>query len=66
MVRNAYETRKDYIVFLGQLSRAEKEVNNAARQTVRMTTAPGIISKMEEAADRIRSSEVEKIFTLIV
>jgi hypothetical protein len=62
MVRNAYKTRKDYIVFLGQLSRAEKEVNNAARQTVRMTTAPGIISKMEEAADRIRSSQVEKIF----
>ncbi len=66
MVRSAYQTRKHYTDFLGQLIRAEREVNSAARQTVRTTTAPGIISQMEEAAERIRASEVEKIFTTMV
>lgn len=65
MVRSTYQTRKHYTNFLGQLIRAEKEVNRAARQAVGTTAAPAIISRMEEAVDRIRASEVEKIFTTI-
>lgn len=62
MVRNAYQTREDYVAFLGQLKQNEKEVNRAARQTVRTTSASEIVSKMEEAAERIRKAQVERIF----
>lgn len=65
MVKSAYPTREHYIRFLGQLSRAEKEVNRAAKSRVRATTAQGIVSRMEETVERIRGSEVEKIFTTI-
>lgn len=65
MVKSAYPTREHYVRFLGQLSRAEKEVNRAAKSRVRATTAQGIVSRMEEAVERIRGSEVEKIFTTI-
>ena len=62
MVKNGYGSRKDYAAFLKQLDQAEKEVNRAATQTLRTSSAPEIVSKMEEAADRVRSAEVEKIF----
>jgi hypothetical protein len=62
MVKNGYGNRKDYAAFLKQLEQAEKEVNRAATQTLRTSSAPEIVSKMEEAADRVRSAEVEKIF----
>ena len=62
MVKNAYGTRKDYTVFLKQLEQVEKEVNRAATQTLRMSSAPDIVSEMEEATERIRSAEVERIF----
>ncbi len=62
MVKNGYRSRKDYGAFLSQLEQAEKEVNRAATQTLRTSSAPEIVSKMEEAAGRIRSAEMEKIF----
>jgi hypothetical protein len=62
MVKHGYGSRKDYAAFLKQLEQAEKEVNRAATQTLRTSSAPEIVSKMEEAADRVRSAEVEKIF----
>jgi len=62
MVKNAYGTRKDYTVFLKQLEQVEKEVNRAATQTLRTSSAPDIVSKMEEATDRMRAAEVERIF----
>jgi hypothetical protein len=62
MVKHGYGSRKDYAAFLKQLGQAEKEVNRAATQTLRTSSAPEIVSKMEEAADRVRSAEVEKIF----
>jgi len=37
MLKNAYQTHERYVTFLGQLGRAEKEVNRAAAQTVRTT-----------------------------
>ncbi len=62
MVRNAYRTREQYSAFLEQLKITEKEVNRAARQTLKTTTALGIIAKMEETAEQIRMARVEKIF----
>jgi len=62
MVKNGYGSQKDYAAFLKQLEQAEKDVNRAATQTLRTSSAPEIVSKMEEAADRVRSAEVERIF----
>lgn len=64
LVRNAYETKENYLNFLEQLKQAEKEVNKAALQTVEDSdeTAYELTSKMEEAAERIRLEQAEKIF----
>jgi hypothetical protein len=62
MVKNAYESRENYAAFLKQLEQAEKEVNRAATQTLRTSSAPEIVSKMEETAGRVRGAEIERIF----
>lgn len=62
MVRNAYRSRKDYVAFLKQLEEIEREVDRVAGQTVRTAAASDIISKMEEAAGRLRAANVEIIF----
>jgi hypothetical protein len=62
MVKNTYRTREDYVIFLKQLELAEKEVNRAATQTLGTSSAPEIVSKMEEATDRRRTAEAERIF----
>jgi hypothetical protein len=62
MVKNAYHTRENYSAFLARLKQAEKEVNTAAQQTVRGTTAFDLVSKMEKATESIRTVRAEKIF----
>ena len=62
MVRNAYLTRNGYVAFSKQLEGMEKEVNRAAGQTIKTTSAPDIILKMEEATARLRAAEAETIF----
>jgi hypothetical protein len=44
------------------MEQAEKEVNLAATQTLRTSSAPEIASKMEEATGRVRAAEMERIF----
>lgn len=62
MMKNAYHTRENYNAFLVRLKQAEKEVNTAAQQTVKVATAYDLVSKMEKAAERTRSARAEKIF----
>lgn len=62
LVINAYKSQKDYSIFLGQLKEAEKQVTHAARQTLGVQTDPEIVFRMEEATDRARTAEAEKIF----
>jgi hypothetical protein len=62
MVRHAYRTRKDFAAFVKEVEEIEKEVNRAASQTVGITSAPDIVSKMEETARRLRATQVETIF----
>ena len=62
-VRNAYRTREGYAAFLRELEEAEKEVYQAAAQTVKTSSAREIASKMEEAAARIRRAELDRLFS---
>lgn len=64
LVKNAYQTRESYEAFLHQLIPVEKAVNEAAIQTVgENEDAYELISGMEEAAERIRMEQAEKIFS---
>jgi len=63
MVRNAYRAREDYVAFLEELEEAEKEVYQAATQTVKTSSAREIASKMEEATARVRRAELDRLFS---
>ncbi len=63
MVRNAYRTREGYAAFLRELEEAEKEVYQAATQTVKTSSASEIASKMEEATASIRRAQLDRIFS---
>ena len=62
MVKNAYRSQEEYRVFLKELQRAEKAVNQAAMQTVGTPSAERIVATMEEVPEKIRIAEIEKIF----
>ncbi len=63
LIRNVYQSRENYEKFLTELDRAEKEVNRAAMQFVKNKSGQVILSRMEEAAERIRKAETERIFS---
>jgi hypothetical protein len=62
MVKSSYHTHENYNAFIARLKQAEKEVNLAAQQTVKVATASDFVSKMEKATERIRAARAEKIF----
>ena len=63
MLQGAYKSKADYLEFARKLSRAEKEVNHAALQTVgRNAAARDFIDRMEEAVEAIRQSDAGKYF----
>jgi plasmid maintenance system killer protein len=62
MVKNTYKDREDYAAFIAQLEQVEEEVIRAATQTVKTSSASGIVSKIEETTDRVRAAEIERIF----
>lgn len=61
-VINAYQRPENYIAFLEQLKKAEKEVYGAAMQTVGTQTSAEMVATMEKTTERIRMAAVEKIF----
>jgi hypothetical protein len=63
MVRDAYRTRENYVAFLEELEGAEKEVYQAATQTVKTSSAREIASKMEEATAKVRRAELDRLFS---
>ena len=63
-MKNAYQTRENYAGFLAQLEQAEREVNQAALQTVRTSSASQIVEKMEETTGKIRRLEMDRSFSL--
>jgi len=62
MMKNAYQTSEKYTTFLRQLRKAETEVYRASHQTLRTAGASEVIFKMEQATERIRRAQTDKIF----
>lgn len=59
---NAYQGRENYLTFLEQLKKAEKEVNLAALKTLGSRGNAELVSKMEEATDRLRMASARRLF----
>lgn len=62
MLKDAYQSGRDYSTFLTRLAAAEKEVTLAAQQTLEATKDTGFIARMETSLERLRRAETEKIF----
>jgi predicted RNase H-like HicB family nuclease len=63
LVKNAYPSREEYVAFLEELEQAEREVYQAAHQTVKSSSSREIASKMEEATARVRRAELDRLFS---
>ena len=55
-------TLNEYTLFLDRLKAAEKEVNQAAMNTLGSKADPELVKKMEEVSERLRMVEANKIF----
>jgi len=62
LVRNSYGSRPNYLIFHEQLTAAEKEVSDAARQTLGSKADGDALLRIEIATEDIRQSHIEKIF----
>ena len=62
LVVNAYQRLEHYLDFLDQLRQAEKEVNISALHTLSDRGDPALVSRMEEASDRVRKDSALNIF----
>jgi hypothetical protein len=63
MVRNAYGSEKAYLNFLDHLQAAEKEVTDAAKQTLGELTDEDMVARIEATRDRIRHTQAREIFS---
>jgi hypothetical protein len=62
LVISAYRKREAYADFQEKLTRAEKNVTEAARQTLGGNTDSVMAARIEETMNAVRMAEVEKIF----
>ena len=62
LIRDAYGSRKNYLIFHEQLSLAEKKVSDAARQTLGSKADVDALLRIEKTTDEIRQARIEKIF----
>lgn len=63
LVKEAYPTKAAYVALQEKLKAAEKQVTEAARQTLGTQTDLDMIARIEAATDRLRGEEVETIFS---
>ena len=65
LIRSAYQTRSNYLLFLHQLNRAEKQYNAALtpRLDASIKDVGTIIKNMERQSDVYRREEAEAIFS---
>ena len=62
LVAGAYRTREAFKSFQQRLQTAEEKVARAARQTLGGNTDAEMAARIEQAVDRLRTAEVEKIY----
>ena len=64
LVRHAYKTRTNYLLFINQLGQAEKKRNQALIPLLSdsMEDVKQIIEKIEYNSDILRKASAEKVF----
>ena len=62
LVVSAYQTKQDYREFQDKLASAEKNVTQAARETLGQQADDKMAVRIEAAFDQIRQQEVEMIY----
>jgi len=63
LVADTYQTREDYASFQGRLALAEREVTQAARETLGSRADHQTAAGIEAAAEKFRQQEVEAIYS---
>ena len=64
LVRSAYKTKTNYLLFLNILSKSEKRFNSSLKPHLQNTTegVGEIIDRMEKGSEKLRYREAERIF----
>lgn len=64
LVRTAYKTRSNYLLFLNHLNRVEKDFNRALKPSLSKTTegVDQIVSNIEQRCKKLRIESAENIF----
>lgn len=62
LVAGTYPTKQDYLRFLNRLKATEKDVTDAALQTLGSRGDPQFVATVEENAERLRMATADKIF----
>ena len=62
LVTSAYQDREAYEAFQETITRAEKKVTQAARQTLGGNTDAAMAQLLEETINAVRLAEIDKIF----
>jgi hypothetical protein len=62
LIRDAYGSRSNYLIFHQQLVSAEKMVSDAARQTLGSKADVDALLRIEKTTEDIRQARIEKIF----
>jgi hypothetical protein len=62
LTRSAYGSRQNYIEFHRRLVAAEKNVSDAARQTLGSKADVGALLRIDRATEEIRQTKINKIF----
>jgi hypothetical protein len=63
LICSAYGNRPNYLTFHEQLIALEKNVSDAARQTLGSRADINVLLKIEKATEEVRQSRIEKIFS---
>ena len=62
LIRNAYGSLQNYLIFHQQLISVEKQVSDAARQTLGSKANVDTLLRIEKTTEDIRQARIEKIF----
>ena len=65
LVRSAYKTKTNYLLFINNLKKSEKQFNAALKRHLKQTTdgVDDIIERMESGSEKLRYLEAERIFS---
>ena len=64
LIRSAYKTRTNYLLFINQLNRVERQFNNVLKPFLKDTTqdVDNIVELIEKRCEALRREDAESFF----